>query len=166
MGDRICVMKDGRIMQVAAPLEIYNHPANLFVAGFIGSPSMNFFRGAIHPKDGGVAFVETNPKAPPLTVPLAGTLGAKAAALPGRDVVLGLRPEHIQEVAGAGEGYDVKVEIAEPMGAETYLHLDSGATAFVARVAPTHAHRAGEMVRVRFDLAHARLFDAASELAL
>src|SRR5882762_6985813 len=67
MGDRICVMKDGNIMQVAEPLRLYNHPANLFVAGFIGSPPMNFFKGTIRATGGGqVMFAETNSKATPL----------------------------------------------------------------------------------------------------
>src|SRR5882762_7895638 len=70
MGDRICVMKDGNIMQVAAPLELYNHPANLFVAGFIGSPPMNFFKGTIKRVGHHLGFVETNAKAPPLTLTL------------------------------------------------------------------------------------------------
>ncbi len=70
MGDRICVMKDGDIMQVATPLELYNHPANLFVAGFIGSPPMNFFPGTIQRADQHLIFVETNDQAPPLTLVL------------------------------------------------------------------------------------------------
>jgi len=75
MGDRICVMKDGRIMQVAEPLELYNHPENLFVAGFIGSPPMNFFPGTIQRTSHGFAFVEANPKTMPLTLALDGPLG-------------------------------------------------------------------------------------------
>lgn len=161
MGDRICVMKDGRIMQVAEPLEIYNHPQNLFVAGFIGSPPMNFFRGAVQRAGENLSFVETSPKGGGLTVPLDAALKKRAAAEVGKPVVFGVRPEDIHETTGA-EGYEVKVAIAEPMGAETYLYLDSGATEFVARVAPSYAHSAGQAVRVRFDLAKAHLFDAAT----
>jgi multiple sugar transport system ATP-binding protein len=165
MGDRICVMKDGRIMQVAEPLELYNHPANLFVAGFIGSPAMNFFPGTIQQVGERLGFVETNTRASPLTVTLEGALGKKAAPHRGKSVILGIRPEDIQEAAGAA-GSEVKVEITEPMGAETYLHLNTGANGFIARVAPHSTHQSGQTVRVQFDLAKAHLFDASTELAL
>jgi multiple sugar transport system ATP-binding protein len=163
MGDRICVMKDGRIMQVAKPLELYNHPANLFVAGFIGSPPMNFFRGTLQRRDGGMAFVETNPAARALTLALDGALAAKAGPHAGQPVVLGIRPEDVHETFAPSEGHEVRVDIAEPMGAETFLHLHSGATAFIARVAPGGTHDHDQKIRVRFDLAKAHLFDAASE---
>jgi multiple sugar transport system ATP-binding protein len=165
MGDRICVMKDGKIMQVAEPLELYNRPANLFVAGFIGSPPMNFFRGTIQRIGNGYNFVETNPKGQPLTLALDGVLGAKAAKHVDQAVVFGARPEDILETSGP-EGQEVRVEIAEPMGAETYLHLHTGATTFVARVAPHSTHQAGQNIRVRFDLAKAHLFDGTSEEVL
>src|SRR5690606_25453974 len=97
MGDRICVMKDGRIMQVAAPLEPYNHPANLFVAGFIGSPPMNVFRGTLRAAGAGFEFVETTaPGETPVVVPLPEALGAKARLHGSRPVVLGLRPENLR----------------------------------------------------------------------
>jgi multiple sugar transport system ATP-binding protein len=167
MGDRICVMKDGRIMQVAEPLELYNHPANLFVAGFIGSPSMNFFRGTIRKAGNSFAFVEAGAKTQPLTITLDRPIAAKAALYLGGSVVLGIRPEDIHEVFDGGrEGHEVNVDIAEPMGAETYLHLDSGATDFIARVAPTSTYRHGQSVRVRFDVAKAHLFDATTEQVL
>jgi multiple sugar transport system ATP-binding protein len=167
MGDRICVMKDGRIMQVAEPLELYNHPANLFVAGFIGSPPMNFFRGTVQRAGEGLAFVETNSKSAPstLTFALDRALATKATSHLGKPLVFGIRPEDIREVP-VSDGYAVNVELAEPMGAETYLHLDSGSTAFIARVAPTSSHGSGQKIGVRFDLAKAQLFDAASEQAL
>ena len=165
MGDRICVMKDGNIMQVAEPLHLYNHPANLFVAGFIGSPAMNFFRGTIQRAGDRCTFTETNAKSAPLVIALDGPLSTKAAGHVGQPVVFGIRPEDIQEAPGR-EGHEVRVDISEPMGAETYLHLDSGASAFIARVAPSSAHTSGQTVRVRFDLAKAHLFDAASEQVL
>ncbi len=165
MGDRICVMKDGRIMQVAEPLEIYKHPANLFVAGFIGSPPMNFFRGTIARTDDRVAFVESNPRAAPLTVALDGPLAAKAAAHAAQPVVFGIRPEDVHETSDRA-GHEVRVDLVEPMGAETYLYLHSGATEFIARVAPSHLHRDDQKIRVGFDLAQAHLFDAATEQVL
>jgi multiple sugar transport system ATP-binding protein len=171
MGDRICVMKDGHIMQVAAPLELYNHPDNLFVAGFIGSPPMNFFRGTVRRDGGHLTFVETNAAAAPLTLALDEDLAKRAAGHVDQPVVFGVRPEAIHDLLtvtapAAGRTAEVKVEVSEPMGSETLLYLDTGATSFVARVSPTDRFEAGQKVKVVFDLSHAHLFDAATELAL
>jgi multiple sugar transport system ATP-binding protein len=171
MGDRICVMKDGNIMQVAAPLDLYNHPDNLFVAGFIGSPPMNFFKGALRKAGGHVSFVEDNPGAMPLKVALDDALVGKSSMRPDSPVIFGIRPEAIHDsltVASPDPGRtaEVTVEVAEPMGSETLLYLDTGATTFVARVSPTDRFDAGQKVRVTFDLAHAHLFDPATEFAL
>jgi multiple sugar transport system ATP-binding protein len=170
MGDRICVMKDGNILQVAAPLELYNHPANLFVAGFIGSPPMNFFKGTIQSSGGRLTFVETASGPAPLTLTLNERLAARAAAHVGRAVVFGIRPENIHDAllpqADDARTAEVKIEVVEPMGAETYLYLDSGATSFVARVRPTDRFNAGQMVKVSFDLAHAHVFDPTTEEVL
>jgi multiple sugar transport system ATP-binding protein len=171
MGDRICVMKDGNIMQVAAPLDLYNHPDNLFVAGFIGSPPMNFFRGTLRRAGGHVSFVEDNTLGTPLTIALDEALAVKSSSHLDKPVVFGVRPEAIRDsltVASPDPGRtaDVKVEVSEPMGSETLLYLDTGATSFIARVNPTDRFEAGQRVQVTFDLAHAHIFDAATELAL
>ena len=168
MGDRICVMKDGAIMQVAPPLELYARPANTYVASFIGSPPMNLFRGAILRRGQGVAFVETGPHASPLVLPLSGALALKAESRVGQPVCLGIRPEDLSADASAVQGNPVEftVEIAEPMGAETFLHCSTGATTFVARVAPTVQVAAGGKIRLGFDLAKAMLFDAKTENAI
>ncbi|HEY4989077.1 MAG TPA: ABC transporter ATP-binding protein [Opitutaceae bacterium] len=171
MGDRICVMKDGNIMQVAAPLDLYNHPDNLFVAGFIGSPPMNFFRGTLRRAGAHVSFVEDNAAGSPLTVALDEALAGRSSAYLDKPVVFGIRPEAIHDaltVASpeAGRTADVKVEVSEPMGSETLLYLDTGATSFIARVNPTDRFEAGQSVRITLDLTHAHLFDAATELVL
>jgi multiple sugar transport system ATP-binding protein len=171
MGDRICVMKDGNIMQVAAPLDLYNHPDNLFVAGFIGSPPMNFFRGTLRTAGGRVSFVEDNAAGAPLTIALDEALAGRSSAHLDRPVVFGVRPEAIHDsltvaAPDPGRTADVKVEVSEPMGSETLLYLDTGATSFIARVNPTDRFDAGQKVQVTFDLAHAHIFDAATELAL
>jgi multiple sugar transport system ATP-binding protein len=164
MGDRICVMKDGLIMQVATPLELYNRPANLFVAGFIGSPPMNFVAGAVTAAGGGPVFTSTDGT---IAVPLAAGLAQRAAAHAGRPVVLGLRPEHLAEAGAAGPGViSVEVDLVEPMGAETLLHLRAGGTALIARVKPTDRIVRGQRLDVALDLAHAHLFDAATEQVL
>ena len=171
MGDRICVMKDGNIMQVAAPLELYNHPDNLFVAGFIGSPPMNFFRGTLRQAGGHVSFVEDNTLGTPLTVVLDETLAGRSSSHLDKPVVFGIRPEAIHDALtvaspAPGRTAEVKVEVSEPMGSETLLYLDTGATSFIARVSPTDRFEAGQSVQVTLDLTHARLFDASTELVL
>jgi multiple sugar transport system ATP-binding protein len=171
MGDRICVMKDGAILQVAAPLELYDRPANLFVAGFIGSPPMNFFRGRTEARAGRIAFIEANPGPKPLTFILPDPLARLAANRLDQPVVLGLRPENIHDAVGAAapdatRQAEVTVDVAEPMGAETLLYLSTGATPFIARVKPTDRYTANQRVTVAFDLDRAHLFDGTTEQAL
>ncbi len=171
MGDRICVMKDGNIMQVAAPLELYNHPQNLFVAGFIGSPPMNFFKGTVKRAGNHLDFVETNLKGTPITVQLGEALAAKAAAYIDKPVVLGIRPEDVRDsltltTPDPAHTVEVTVEVSEPMGAETYLYLDTGAHSFIARVRPTDRFEVNEKVKVTLRMDSAHLFDAATEQVL
>ncbi|HEU5078909.1 MAG TPA: sn-glycerol-3-phosphate ABC transporter ATP-binding protein UgpC [Opitutaceae bacterium] len=188
MGDRICVMKDGRIMQVAEPLTLYNQPDNLFVAGFIGSPPMNFFKGTVTAENGALWFVEqsaadagreTGTAAVPTTtaggsrgsglkLKLNVELARRAEGRAGQPLVLGIRPEDIADITGgaeraAGRVANVRVDISEPMGAETYLYLNTGTTSFIARVRPTDRYQANDQVTVAFDLDHAHLFDAKTE---
>ncbi|HWL15363.1 MAG TPA: sn-glycerol-3-phosphate ABC transporter ATP-binding protein UgpC [Opitutus sp.] len=171
MGDRICVMKDGDIMQVAAPLTLYNQPANLFVAGFIGSPPMNFFKGTLQRAGDRLVFVETNAKSTPVRVTLNDTLSRKAAARIDQPVIFGIRPENVNDTLTVANPdpactAEVKVEVSEPMGSETYLYLDTGATSFIARVRPTDRFEAGQRVQVTFDVERAHLFDPTTEAAL
>jgi multiple sugar transport system ATP-binding protein len=171
MGDRICVMKDGRIMQVDSPLKLYNQPENMFVAGFIGSPPMNFFKGRLQKAVGSsdlLEFVETNDKAAPVRVTLDARLSAKGAAYAGKEVVFGIRPEDVQDTVTVAQPspahtIEVKVEVSEPMGAETYLYLSTGVTSFIARVRPTDRFEVGQQVKVTLKMETAHLFDAATE---
>ncbi|MEI7550875.1 MAG: sn-glycerol-3-phosphate ABC transporter ATP-binding protein UgpC [Verrucomicrobiota bacterium] len=171
MGDRICVMKDGNIMQVAAPLQLYNHPENMYVAGFIGSPPMNFFKGQIKRTGNHLSFVETNPKGAPLTVQLPEALAAKAAGHVDQPIVLGIRPEDVQDSLNLSSPnpahtIDVTVEVSEPMGSETYLYLDTGAHSFIARVRPTDRFEVNQKVKVTLRMDSAHLFDATTEAVL
>ena len=171
MGDRICVMKEGNLMQVAEPLTLYNHPENLFVAGFIGSPPMNFFRGTVEPGGDQLVFVEGGSGPSPLRLRLDATLSRKAAAHVGRPLILGLRPEDVEEVltataADPGHVAEVNIEVVEPMGAETYLYLDTGANAFVARMRASDRFAANQRLKVAFAVEKAHLFDAATEQVL
>jgi ABC-type sugar transport systems, ATPase components len=170
MGDRICVMNEGKIMQVAEPLTLYHQPANLFVAGFIGSPPMNFFRGTLRRNGGVLTFFETNSTATPLTLPLNDALARVAASHIDRDVIFGIRPENIHDAISSTDTSaptaEALIEVSEPMGSETYLHLSTGATSFIARVRPDRNFHANDRVQVRFDLTRAHLFDPASGQAL
>ena len=174
MGDRICVMKDGRIMQVATPLELYNKPENVFVAGFIGSPPMNFFKGRLQKSTtaaGLLEFTETNDKSAPVRITLDAALSAKGAAYAGKEIIFGVRPEDVLDTATSASPNpahtaEVKVEVSEPMGAETYLYLSTGVTNFIARVRPTDRFDVGQSVKVTFKMEAAHLFDPATEQVL
>jgi multiple sugar transport system ATP-binding protein len=174
MGDRICVMKDGRIMQVATPLELYNKPENVFVAGFIGSPPMNFFKGRLQKSTsspGLLEFTETNDKGAPVRVTLDAALSAKGATYAGKEVIFGIRPEDVLDTATSASPNpahttEVKVEVSEPMGAETYLYLATGSTNFIARVRPTDRFDVGQAVKVTFKMEAAHLFDPTTEQVL
>jgi len=168
MGDRICILKDGEIQQIDEPLALYHRPANLFVAGFIGSPPMNFFRGSMLPADGRLAFVgDFAEGVPPFTLPLSGKLRERAQALTGRPLVLGVRPEDVGCADDSASGaIQAEIEIAEPMGAETNLYLRLEAMSFVARVRSDGRYQTGQRIRVIFDMDRAHLFDARTEKAL
>ena len=166
MGDRICVMKDGRIMQVADPMTIYNSPANLFVAGFIGSPPMNFLHGSIQRETKRLVFIEDNSTGQPIKILLTEALSGKAAPRIGQPVILGLRPESILAATHGDAEANLRVEVAEPMGAETFLTLMSGAHSLIARVHPNHRFAINQAFAASFDLEHAHLFDPSTEQAL
>ncbi len=162
MGDRIVVMKDGYIQQVAKPLDLYNRPANLFVAGFIGSPPMNFFNGTITQQSGGLAFscdnfaVQVNDRA---TRVLDRYIGKK--------VVFGIRPEDISDalyVMHPNPSHQVKarVEVIEPMGSETYLYLRTGNNPMVARLPPSQSTNVNQEITLAMNMDKAHFFDAAS----
>jgi multiple sugar transport system ATP-binding protein len=140
MGDRIVVMKDGRIQQVAEPLQIYNEPANVFVAGFIGSPPMNFFEGSIRQNGSSICFVEksSGAESTPFTLPVEEDQAKALASYVGKEVVWGIRPENLENRIFVSDpnphhSFKTKVEVVEPMGAETYLYLNTGTHNFIAR---------------------------------
>ena len=169
MGDRICVMQDGHIRQVADPMTLYRQPANSYVASFIGSPPMNLLRGRIETAGGRPVFVEggegrPGPVGPRLTLALPAALASLAQ--PGRDVIFGLRPEEISHQPNADTlPVTLPIDLAETLGAETHLHLASGGHAIVARIAAPVPHHLRE-ITTHWRLNSARLFDAASGDAL
>ncbi len=160
LADRIAVMKSGVIQQLADPTTIYNEPENLFVAGFIGSPSMNFFRGQVREKAGhpvvsvnGVDFALNG-------------YAARTPVAAGRDVILGVRPEHVkvdEPVADAARTHDAVVDIEEPMGADNLLWLKLAGQTMSVRVGGARRYAPGSALRLVFDMSMASLFDAETE---
>jgi multiple sugar transport system ATP-binding protein len=161
LADRIAIMKSGVIQQLADPGTIYNKPKNLFVAGFIGSPSMNFINGELVPADGGLAVHVDG-----VTIPVGGYKADEALAA-GRKVVLGIRPEHIGvDVAGAATTYDAVVDIEEPMGADNLLWLKFAGHSIAVRIAGARRYAPGSHIKLSIDMGLASLFDAGTELRI
>jgi len=161
MGDRICVMKDGEIMQVDRPMDLYRQPHNLFAAGFIGSPPMNFYHGELIKDGERTVFREDGENGFSLDVSEITQAGARDEA------VLGVRPEDIHETHGAEpHSIGAKVDMMEPMGAEAYLHLKTSRHAFIARVSDFRDYQVNEEISVTLELKHARVFDPKTEAVL
>ncbi|HWK43952.1 MAG TPA: sn-glycerol-3-phosphate ABC transporter ATP-binding protein UgpC [Stellaceae bacterium] len=150
MADRIVVMHDGRVEQIGSPLELYDNPENLFVAGFIGSPSMNFISGTL--RRGGGVRVET---ADGLALPLPSSSGGTE----GQSVVYGVRPEHLSLAA---EGVPATVGVVEPTGADTLVYGTIGATPVCAVFSERVAFGPGHQIMLQPTLAGIRLFDQAT----
>ena len=166
MGDRICVMKDGEIMQVDEPINIYQSPANMFTAGFIGLPQMNFLHGSVVEADGGCHFVGKATGAD--RIELTARLGEIARAHLGKPLVLGVRPEHFSACdADDPNAIHAKVEVGEPLGAESFLHLSTAnGDKLVVRLAGIVQSSVGQSLSVKPNLKEVHLFDAESELRL
>jgi len=161
LADRIAIMKSGIIQQLADPTTIYNKPKNLFVAGFIGSPSMNFLQGTLEMGEGGPVIAANGE-----SVPLTGyqTDGELTA---GRKVILGVRPEHIGvDEALAKQTFDAVVDIEEPMGADNLLWLNFANQKIGVRIAGARRYAVGSKVKLSFDMRLASLFDAQTELRI
>ncbi len=165
MGDRIVIMRDGVIQQVGEPLEVYQSPANKFVAGFIGSPAMNFFQGRLAGENG--ALVVDLGRG--LKLPLPPDRRDRYAAHVGREVVLGIRPENISDRNSHGPHQipvPSTVTVYEPLGSEVILELAVGDHTFTARVDPQTQARPHQPLTAYFDMSRAHLFDAVTEKVL
>ena len=143
MADKIVVMNNGRVEQIGSPLELYDNPANLFVAGFIGSPAMNFLKGRLN----GAAVAVGNGISLPVKTKLES----------GRDVLVGVRPEHL---AVSSDGVPAEVVVVEPTGADTQIFCKLAGTAVTAVVRERHEFRPGESIRLKPQLTY--LFDPSS----
>jgi multiple sugar transport system ATP-binding protein len=151
MADKIVVMNAGNVEQIGAPLDLYDRPNNLFVAGFIGSPAMNFLKGRIEQgsfrADGGAA------------LPLPGKAPGNANGSDGKPIVYGVRPEHFQLSA---EGLPATVHVIEPTGSETQVMADFAGAPIICAFRERVSAKPGETIRVTADPALVHLFDADS----
>ncbi len=163
MGDRIVIMKDGYIQQVGAPLEVYDYPQNAFVAGFIGSPPMNFFKAKLIKADGGICVDMGTFK---MNVPEEYVSFYNNYV--NKEVTFGIRPEDItdelpEDSRGRWERTSAVVEVIEPLGAEVILEFSKGDHSFVARVDPHSKSHLNQEVPVHFDMLKMNLFDPETE---
>ena len=164
MGDRIVVLKDGIIQQTDDPITLYDCPQNKFVAGFIGSPPMNFVNGKIVQDADGLYFDEDNFK-----VKIPAQFKEALASYVGKQIIFGTRPEHLyqpqselRERPGMAP-IKAKVEIIEPMGAEIYVYLTTGKTPFIARLDPHTKVEVDEMMELIVDMEKSHFFDKDTE---
>jgi multiple sugar transport system ATP-binding protein len=161
LADRIAIMKSGIIQQLADPTTIYNKPRNLFVAGFIGSPSMNFLHGEIAKQGDQTVFTANGVN---FAVDAYETTELLQA---GRKVILGVRPEHVKVNENLGaEVHDATVDIEEPMGADNLLWLKHAGHTMSVRINGSRRFSPGSRVKLGFDMSLASIFDAETELRL
>ncbi|HET7009331.1 MAG TPA: ABC transporter ATP-binding protein [Anaerolineales bacterium] len=159
MASRIAVIKGGRLQQLDTPQHLYDHPTNVFVAGFIGSPAMNFFNARLERADGGLVAMGDG-----FTVPIPASRTQAYAKYAGKPAILGIRPEDIHDPAFVPARItpaqvEARVDVSEMMGNEVYLHLKVGDSFFVGRVDPRTAFRPGEKALVSFNMDNMHLFE-------
>ncbi|HUP64245.1 MAG TPA: sn-glycerol-3-phosphate ABC transporter ATP-binding protein UgpC [Thermoanaerobaculia bacterium] len=159
MGHRMAILNGGKLQQVGTPLEVYEKPANLFVANFIGTPPMNMLTGQIG-ADG------TTLDLPGLSIPLPEHKRSAMKTSSGREIVLGIRPENVAlapaETKGPAAEIAGSVEVVEPLGHETTLHVRAADGMIVTSVEPGRAPRTGDTVSLNLELDSAHLFDGAT----
>ncbi len=167
LGTRIVVMKDGVVQQVDTPQNLYNAPCNLFVAGFIGSPQMNFLDAKIT-KEGSTVFATVDDAK--LEIPAAKAKALEDQGYVGKTVVMGIRPEHLNDAAIDEHPTDnkitAKIRVYELLGAEVYLYFDFGGTQMTARVDPKTTAKMGEETTFTLDMNMAHFFDKETELTI
>ena len=173
MATRIVVMKDGLIQQVDTPQNLYDYPCNIFVAGFIGTPQMNFINGTLVRKEDAVYFEFQDVS---LKLPEEKGNAEELAEYIGKEVVVGLRPEAISDDASAvaanlEHSFDVNVDVTELMGAEIYLYISVGdpeeePTSLISRVSSRSKSRAGDKIKVVVDMSRLHIFDKDTEVCI
>src|SRR6266566_1299414 len=163
LGDRVVVMRDGVVQQVGEPLELYNAPVNRFVAGFIGSPAMNFATVKVTGANGSLVAENAG-----LRITLPGEIHPRLQPYAGREVIMGVRPEDLQLANGSyppGLCFDAMVEVVERLGAEILLDLQVGQQTMVASVEPDVRAKRGDKLRFALRLERLHFFDTGSEAA-
>jgi len=151
MADQIVVMRDGIVEQRGKPLELYDRPANLFVAGFIGSPAMNFIQGTLQRSAGSASVVMFGGFTVPVPGPVEGNNG--------QSVIYGVRPEHLT-LGPDGQGFGTDVVVVEPTGADTQVFSKFGGVEVTSVFRERHDFHPGEAIRLVPDFARAHVFDA------
>ena len=175
LGQHVAVLRAGAIQQIGKPMDLYHRPANLFVAGFIGSPPMNLFRGRVEPGNKGWFFRADGDQSCPFELSLPTELVERIHSVESRELILGLRPEHITEVSRGpattsapepGRSVRCHVDLVEPLGPEAYVHARAGRHALIARVPPDSSVTPNESILLAFDTYKAHLFDPVTERRL
>jgi multiple sugar transport system ATP-binding protein len=162
MADRIAVMSGGSVQQIGAPDEIYDRPANTFVAGFIGSPAMNFLRGAV-----GTAGDTTLIRGEGWELPLSPANAARAHASTTGEVIIGARHTNLTVLPeSATTGMPARIYTVEPTGDLTFVHVGLGNQVLIASAPGTYRGKADQPIRLDFDQERLYLFDGATEQAL
>jgi multiple sugar transport system ATP-binding protein len=165
MGTRIVVMKDGFIQQIDSPQELYDNPVNMFVAGFIGSPQMNFANVTVL-KEGDKVYLQFGEDK--LEIPADKAKVIEQAGYIGKEVVFGIRPENTHDEPEHLEKWpnaivSAKVEVTEMLGSETYLYLVINGVNFTARVHPKTTTKTGDTIKIAYDMSCMHLFDKETE---
>jgi multiple sugar transport system ATP-binding protein len=163
MGDRIVVMKDGRIQQIADPINLYDKPVNKFVAGFIGSPPMNFVKGVIIKREGKLYFSDGR-----FQVKVMDAMAQKVSPYIDKEIIFGIRPEDIYDKLFVSEAppentIRATCEVIEPMGSEVYLYLNTGKSSLVAKVGGHNKPILNQDMDLVFDMSKVHFFDKDTE---
>jgi multiple sugar transport system ATP-binding protein len=174
MGDKIVVMNMGEVQQAADPLTVYNNPANMFVAGFIGSPPMNFFRGKVVGEKQGVYFVEDKkPESSfePVKLKLNDTAAKVLSERLGKPIVMGIRPEDIEDKLislnpDPEHIFKARVDVVEPMGAETFFYVHTSGQSIISRSKGQHIIKVNEIIELVANMNKAHFFDPDTQRAL
>jgi multiple sugar transport system ATP-binding protein len=163
MASKIVVMKDGKVQQIGSPLYLYNHPVNKFVAGFIGSPPMNFLTVKVVEKDGSIVLDEGSFEVRPTAEHI-----PYLQKYAGKEIYFGIRPEDLDctDSPGAENSIKVKITVVEPLGADIHLWLTTETQPLVARTEPHHTFKVGESTNLVPRMEKARYFDKETELSI
>ncbi len=162
MGDKIVVLKDGIIQQVDSPMNLYNIPSNKFVAGFIGSPAMNFFHGEL------ISNNSFTFKTSDFNIEIPDKLKDNLSRYANQPVILGIRPEHIYDTSfvkdkKVSSPQSIQIDVVEPIGNEIFVYFRLGDQSYCMRMAPEKLHRAGETIQVALDLDKIYFFHPGTE---